>query len=216
VSALERIATAGVVPVIRIERPEDAPALAATLVGAGLDCLEITFRTEAAAEAIAAIRSTDLDVLVGAGTVTSIDQLDAASEAGASFIVSPGFQPAVVRACLDRGLPILPGVFTPSEVIQALEVGLTALKLFPAASAGGPAYLRSLAGPFPTIGFMPTGGIEAADLHAYLAVPSVFAVGGSWMVRPELLAARDWASVGRLAGEAAAIVRTVRSARSSR
>jgi 2-dehydro-3-deoxyphosphogluconate aldolase / (4S)-4-hydroxy-2-oxoglutarate aldolase len=210
VAAYERIAASGVVPVIRVERAEDAPALARALAGAGLSCLEITFRTDAAADAIAAIRSTDPDVLVGAGTVLSTDQVDRAIDAGAAFVVSPGFQPAVVRACLDRGLPIFPGVLTPSEVIQALDAGLTALKLFPAASAGGPAYLRALAGPFPTARFMPTGGIDAAALEAYLRVPSVFAVGGSWMVHPDLLAARAWEGVRRLAEEAAATVRVVR------
>ncbi|HEY2888276.1 MAG TPA: bifunctional 4-hydroxy-2-oxoglutarate aldolase/2-dehydro-3-deoxy-phosphogluconate aldolase [Candidatus Limnocylindrales bacterium] len=208
---LDRIASCGVVPVIRIERPDDAPDLARALAGAGLTCLEITFRTGAAAEAIAAVRATQPDVLVGAGTVLSMAQLDQASEAGASFIVSPGFQPDVVQACIERGTPVLPGVLTPSEILAALDLGLTQLKLFPAASAGGPAYLRTLAGPFPDVRFMPTGGIGADDLEAYLRVPAVFAVGGSWMVQPGLLAAREWDEVARLAAEAVAVVRAVRS-----
>ena len=209
-AALDRIAACGVVPVIRVERRDDAPALAQALAGAGLTCLEITFRTDAAADAIAAIRATDLDVLVGAGTVLSLAQLDRAIGAGAGFIVSPGFQPDVVRASLERGIPIVPGVFSPSDILAAVDLGLSELKLFPAAAAGGPAYLRALAGPFPDVRFMPTGGIEAADLETYLQVPSVFAVAGSWMVRPELLEARDWDAVAGLAGEAASIVRSVR------
>lgn len=209
-SAFERIAACGVVPVARIDRAADAPTLAGILAGAGLTCIEVTFRTEAAADAIAAIRAADPDMLVGAGTVVSMDQLDRAIEAGAAFVVSPGFQPDVVRACSERGLPVFPGVFTPSEILQALDAGLSALKLFPASSAGGPAYLRVLAGPFPTVRFMPTGGIAPGDLGAYLSVPSVFAVGGSWMVHPDLLMARAWATVRELAEEASATVRAAR------
>lgn len=209
-SALERIAASGIVPVVRIERTEDAPALARALSDAGLPCIEITFRSEVAAAAIRAIRVEVPGILVGAGTIVSTAQLDTAMAAGAMFVVSPGLQVEVVRACQDRGIPVLPGVFTPTEVIGAMDLGLSAVKLFPASSAGGPAYLRALAGPFPTMRFVPTGGIEAADLEEYLGVPSVLAVGGSWMVRPAHLAARDWAEVGRLAREARAAVETVR------
>lgn len=209
-SALERIAASGIVPVVRIERAEDAPALARALSDAGLPCIEITFRSEVAAAAIRAIRVEVPGILVGAGTIVSTAQLDTAMAAGAMFVVSPGLQVEVVRACQDRGIPVLPGVFTPTEVIGAMDLGLSAVKLFPASSAGGPAYLRALAGPFPTMRFVPTGGIEAADLEEYLGVPSVLAVGGSWMVRPAHLAARDWAEVGRLAREARAAVETVR------
>ncbi len=209
-SALERIAASGIVPVVRIERAEDAPALARALSDAGLPCIEITFRSDVAAASIRAIRMEVPGILVGAGTVVSTAQVDTAMAAGAMFVVSPGLQVEVVRACQDRGIPVLPGVFTPTEVIGAMDLGLSAVKLFPASSAGGPAYLRALAGPFPTMRFVPTGGIEAADLEEYLGVPSVLAVGGSWMVRPAHLAARDWAEVGRLAREARAAVETVR------
>ena len=161
-------------------------------------------------KSIRAIRTEVPDVLVGAGTVISRAQLDEALAAGAEFIVSPGLQVDVVRACQGGGTPVLPGVFTPTEVIQAMDLGLSVVKLFPASSAGGPAYLRTLGGPFPELRFVPTGGIEAADLAAYLGVPSVLAVGGSWMVRPGLLLERDWAAVGRLAHEASEVVRTVR------
>jgi 2-dehydro-3-deoxyphosphogluconate aldolase/(4S)-4-hydroxy-2-oxoglutarate aldolase len=209
-SVPERIAASGIVPVVRIERAEDGPELARTLSGAGIGCIEITFRSDAAADAIRAIRAAVPEVLVGAGTVVSLAQLEIALAAGAMFVVSPGLQGDVVRACQERGSPILPGVFTPTDVIQAMDLGLSAVKLFPASTAGGPAYLRALAGPFPAMQFVPTGGIEAADLPAYLEVPSVLAVGGSWMVRPALLDGRDWAEVGRLANEASSVVRAVR------
>lgn len=209
-SVLDQIAASGIVPVVRIERAEDAPTLARMLVGAGIGCIEITFRSDAAVDAIRTIRAEVPEILVGAGTVVSLDQLERALAAGASFVVSPGLQPVVVRACIAADVAVLPGVYTPTELIQAIDLGLSAVKLFPAASAGGPAYLRALAGPFPAMHFVPTGGIEATDLEAYLGVPSVLAVGGSWMVRPALLAGRDWAEVGRLAKEASSVVRTVR------
>jgi 2-dehydro-3-deoxyphosphogluconate aldolase/(4S)-4-hydroxy-2-oxoglutarate aldolase len=210
-AALERIAASGIVPVVRIERADDAAELARTLVGAGLACIEITFRSAAAVEAIRAISADVPDALVGAGTVVSVEQLDRALAAGASFVVSPGLQPDVVRACLAHDVAVLPGVYTPTEVIQAMDLGLSAVKLFPASSAGGPAYLRALAGPFPEMRFVPTGGIDLAELEAYLRVPSVLAVGGSWMVRPELIAAHDWPAIGRLAREAVAVVSAVRA-----
>ncbi len=209
-TALERITASGVVPVVRIERADDAAQLARTLAGAGLPCIEITFRSAAAVDAIRAIAGEVPEVLVGAGTVVSLDQLERALAAGARFIVSPGLQPDVIRACLVRDIPILAGVYTPTEILLAMDLGLSAVKLFPASSAGGPAYLRALAGPFPAMRFVPTGGIDLADLEGYLRLPSVLAVGGSWMVRSETLAARDWPAVGRLAGEAAALVQAVR------
>lgn len=148
--ALERIAASGLVPVVRIERAADAPALARTLAAAGLPCIEITFRTDAAADAIRAIRAEAPDVLVGAGTVVSVDQLERALDAGASFIASPGLQADVVQICQARSAPVLPGVYTPTEIMRAMDLGLSVMKLFPASSAGGPAYLQALAGPFPT------------------------------------------------------------------
>jgi 2-dehydro-3-deoxyphosphogluconate aldolase/(4S)-4-hydroxy-2-oxoglutarate aldolase len=190
---------------------EDAPALARTLSEAGLPCIEITFRSAAAADAIRAIKAEVPEMLVGAGTVVSLAQLDAALAAGAMFVVSPGLQVEVVRASYANGTAVIPGVVTPTEVIGAMDLGLSLVKLFPASSAGGPAYLRALAGPFPAMRFVPTGGIEATDLEAYLQVRSVLAVGGSWMVRPALLLERDWAAVGRLAHEASDVVRTVRA-----
>jgi 2-dehydro-3-deoxyphosphogluconate aldolase/(4S)-4-hydroxy-2-oxoglutarate aldolase len=210
-TVLEQIAASGVVPVVRIERAPDAAELARTLAGADLACIEITFRTDAAVDAIRAIRAGVPEVLVGAGTITTLDQVDRALEAGAAFIVSPGLQADVVRSCLAQSVPVLAGVYTPTEILTAVDLGLSVVKLFPASSAGGPAYLRTLAGPFPAVSFVPTGGIDQDDLEAYLRIPSVLAVGGSWMVRPELLATRDWATVARLAAEATALVRSVRT-----
>lgn len=211
-SVIDRIAATGLVPVVRIERAEDAPELARALAAAGLPCIEITFRTDVAAASIRAIREQVPDALVGAGTVVSVEQLERALDAGAAFIVSPGLPEAVVRECLERSVPVLPGVYTPTEIIRAMDLGLSVLKLFPASSAGGPAYLKALAGPFPSMRFVPTGGIDAGDLESYLRIPSVIAVGGSWMVPGNLLNARDWAAVGRLAAEATDTVRTVRAA----
>ncbi len=210
-TVLEQIAASGLVPVVRIERAADAPELARTLAGADLACIEITFRTDAAVDAIRAIRAEVPEVLVGAGTVVTLDQLDRALEAEAQFIVSPGLQAAIVHGCQARHVPILPGVYTPTEILAAVDHGVSVVKLFPASAAGGPAYLRALAGPFPSVSFVPTGGIDQDNLEAYLRSPSVLAVGGSWMVRPELLAARDWGTVGRLAAEATAVVRSVRT-----
>ena len=210
VGVVGQIAASGLVSVVRIEHPEDAPDLARTLIDAGLPCIEITFRSDAAEDAIGAIREAVPDAVVGAGTIVSLAQLERALAAGATFIVSPGLHEGVIGACMELDIPVLPGVLTPTELMRAVDLGLSAVKLFPAASFGGPAYLRALAGPFPTIRFVPTGGIDQDALEGYLRVPSVLAVGGSWMVRPDLLAARDWASVGRLASAATAIVRAVR------
>jgi 2-dehydro-3-deoxyphosphogluconate aldolase/(4S)-4-hydroxy-2-oxoglutarate aldolase len=156
------------------------------------------------------MRAAQPDLLVGAGTVLSAEQATRAIDAGAQFIVMPGFQSGVVSTSQARDVPVFPGVMTPTEVMLALDAGLTELKFFPAESAGGLAHLRALAGPFPGVLFIPTGGISLSSLAAYLALPNVLAAGGSWMVRPELLAAGDWAAVGALAAEAAAVVRAVR------
>lgn len=206
----EQIRACGVVPVVALGRAQDGPRLGAALGEAGLPCAEITLRTAAGIEAIALMRTALPDLLVGAGTVLSVDQAVRAIETGAQFIVSPGLSDAVVAVCIARDIPVFPGVVTPTEVMRALDAGVTELKFFPAGSAGGLAHLKALAGPFPSVRFIPTGGIGLADIPAYLALPSVLAVGGSWMVRPELLAAGDWAAVTRLAAEAVAAVAAAR------
>jgi 2-dehydro-3-deoxyphosphogluconate aldolase/(4S)-4-hydroxy-2-oxoglutarate aldolase len=206
----DRIRACGIVPVVAIARAQDGPTLGAALRDAGLPCAEITLRTAAGIEAIERMRAQLPDLLVGAGTVLSVGQADRAIDAGAQFIVMPGFGDVVVARCIARGVPVFPGVVTPTEVMRAIDAGVTDVKFFPAGTSGGLAHLRALGGPFPSVRFMPTGGIGLADLGAYLALPNVLAVGGSWMVRPELLQAGDWAAVGALAADAAAAVRAVR------
>ena len=190
-----------VIPVVVIEEIEMALPLAEALDKGGLPVAEVTFRTEAAAEAIRRI-ATETAVLVGAGTVVRPEQVDQAVEAGAQFIVTPGFSPRVVERCKEQNVLVIPGVATATEVIAALDHGLDLLKLFPAESAGGITLLRAFQGPFPGVRWIPTGGVSAANAASYLALPSVAAVGGSWMVAPQLIAARDFTAVTRLTREA--------------
>jgi 2-dehydro-3-deoxyphosphogluconate aldolase / (4S)-4-hydroxy-2-oxoglutarate aldolase len=202
---------AGVVPVITLARPEQGVPVAEALLAGGLTCAEITFRSDAAAAAIEMIRSRVPALLVGAGTILTTAQADAAIAAGASFLVAPGFNPAIVDHVLARGIPMLPGVCTPSEIEQALARGLHLVKFFPAAAMGGVAYLRALAGPYPMVRYVPTGGITAGDVAGYLALPSVVAVGGTWLAASDLVAAGAWETIRGLASEAAAIVGRARS-----
>jgi 2-dehydro-3-deoxyphosphogluconate aldolase/(4S)-4-hydroxy-2-oxoglutarate aldolase len=203
---------AGVVPVITLARPEQGVPVAEALLAGGLTCAEITFRSDAAAAAIEMIRSRVPALLVGAGTILTTAQADAAIAAGASFLVAPGFNPAIVDHVLGRGIPMLPGVCTPSEIEQALARGLHLVKFFPAAAMGGVAYLRALAGPYPMVRYVPTGGITAGDVAGYLALPSVVAVGGTWLAAGDLVATGAWETIRGLASEAAAIVGRARSA----
>jgi 2-dehydro-3-deoxyphosphogluconate aldolase/(4S)-4-hydroxy-2-oxoglutarate aldolase len=190
------IADSRVLPVVVLDDASLAEPLAAALARGGLRTAEITFRTAAAAESIR-IMAADPEMLVGAGTVLTPAQVDQAVEAGARFIVSPGFGPAVVRHCQQLGVPVFPGVATATEIQMALDVGVTIVKFFPAEQLGGVAMVKALAGPFPNLRFIPTGGITAANEAAYMAEPAVLAVGGTWMVAPTLLAAGDWAEVTR-------------------
>ena len=196
------IAALRVIPVVEIPRVEDAVPLARALVDAGLPCAEITFRTASAAQAIEAIATSVPDIRVGAGTVVTVAQAEAALAAGASFIVAPGFDPAVVDFAVEHGVPIVPGVCTPTEVGMALGRGLSVLKLFPAEAAGGVAYLKALAAPFGGVRFVPTGGIGPDNLAAYLAVKQVIACGGSWMVKKALIAAGEFDTIRTLATQA--------------
>ena len=191
-----------IVPVVVLEELETAVPVASALAEGGLPVAEVTLRTAVAAEAIALIAA-ETDVLVGAGTVVRPDQVDEAVAAGARFIVTPGLSGRVVERCRELDVLVIPGVATATEVIAALDLGLDLLKLFPAEAAGGVPLLRALRGPFPDVRFVPTGGVSAANAASYLALPSVAAVGGSWMFAPELVAARDFAAVTRLAREAA-------------
>jgi 2-dehydro-3-deoxyphosphogluconate aldolase/(4S)-4-hydroxy-2-oxoglutarate aldolase len=198
---LDEVCARRIVPVVVVREPADALPLARALVDGGLPVAEITFRTEAAAGAIRRIAA-ETDVLVGAGTVVEPGQVDQAVDAGARFVVTPGFSARVAARCRDLGVALIPGVSTATEVMAALEHGLTVLKFFPAEPSGGVAMLRALHGPFPNVRFVPTGGIAAGNAGSYLALPYVAAVGGSWLVAPELVAAGDFAEVARLTAAA--------------
>jgi 2-dehydro-3-deoxyphosphogluconate aldolase/(4S)-4-hydroxy-2-oxoglutarate aldolase len=203
-----------VVPVVEIGQARHAVPLAFALAEGGLTCLEITFRTAAAAEAITAVAAEAPDVLVGAGTVRTVEQVDMAVAAGARFLVAPGLSPVVVARAHAHGVPMLPGVCTPTEVEQAAGLGLRLVKFFPAEAAGGVACLKALSGPFRDMRFVPTGGIGPGNLADYLELPLVAACGGSWMTPPQAVASGDFAAVTRLAAEAAQIAGIPRQDRS--
>ena len=206
------LGSAGIVPVIVIDREEQAVPLARALVKGGLSVLEVTFRTEAAAAAIAAIRRDVPEAVVGAGTLLTVDQLRAAKRAGAAFGVAPGFDPAIVDEAKSQLLPFCPGIATASELSQALTAGCQTVKFFPAEAAGGVKMIKNLLGAFRFTGvrFMPTGGVNAANVADYLSVPEIVCCGGTWIVPKDALAAGDWPTIERLASEAAAIVRRIR------
>ncbi|EIY4752261.1 bifunctional 4-hydroxy-2-oxoglutarate aldolase/2-dehydro-3-deoxy-phosphogluconate aldolase [Vibrio cholerae] len=195
-----------VIPVIAIDNAEDIIQLGKVLVENGLPAAEITFRSEAAVEAIRLLRQAQPDMLIGAGTVLNREQAIAAKEAGATFIVSPGFNPNTVKACQEIGIDIVPGVNNPSTVEAALEMGLTTLKFFPAEASGGINMVKSLLAPYTNIELMPTGGISPANIQDYLAIPRVLACGGTWMVDKKLIEAGNWEELARLTREAVALV----------
>ncbi len=199
---LKKIEAIGIVPVVKIDRAEDAVPLARALVNGGLPCAEVTFRTDAAADAIAAMTKAFPDMLVGAGTVLTPEQADAAVQAGAKFIVSPGLNPVVVKHCIDHGYPITPGVCTPGEVETALSFGLEVVKFFPAEAAGGLAMIKAMAAPYGKLKFMPTGGVNAKNLNTYLAFNKILACGGSWMVASDLINDGKFDEIERLTREA--------------
>ena len=193
--ALELIAAGRILPVVVLEDASGAEPLATALLEGGLRAIEVTFRTDAAAAAIAGITKYTEEMLVGAGTVLTAEQADRAVEAGARFVVTPGFGPAVVRRCQELGVPVFPGVATATEIQMALDAGLSTVKFFPAEQLGGVAMVKALAAPFRSVRFIPTGGVNPGNIASYLAVPSVVAVGGTWMVAPDRLAAKDWTGV---------------------
>lgn len=203
----ERIRELRLVPVIKIEDAEDAPLLAQALTRGGLPCAEVTFRTAAAADAIRRMKESCPDMLVGAGTVLRPEQVDAALEAGAEFIVSPGLNPRTVKYCQEKGVPIFPGVATASEIEQALELGLSTVKFFPAEANGGLAAIKALSAPYTEIEFMPTGGVNPGNVKDYLAFSRIIACGGTWMVPGNLMAEKRFDEIERLTREAAELVR---------
>ncbi|MGR7923103.1 bifunctional 4-hydroxy-2-oxoglutarate aldolase/2-dehydro-3-deoxy-phosphogluconate aldolase [Zobellella denitrificans] len=198
-----KLAQLKIIPVIAIDKAEDIIPLGKVLTENGMPCAEITFRTPAAAEAIHLLRQAQTDMLIGAGTVLSPEQADLAVAAGADFVVSPGFNPRVVRHCLDQGIAIIPGVNNPSLAEQAMDMGLSLLKFFPAGPSGGVAMLKAMAAVYP-VRFMPTGGVSAANIGDYLALGNVVACGGTWMVPADLIASGDWEGIGALVREAMA------------
>ena len=192
----------GVVPVVVLNDAKDALPLAKALVEGGLACAEVTFRTEAAEESIRLMSEAYPEMLVGAGTVLTIDQVDRAVKAGAKFIVSPGFDPEIVDYCLENNIPVFPGCVTPSEVAQAVKRGLKVVKFFPAEQAGGLAMIKAMSAPYVNMKFMPTGGINADNLTSYLDFKKIIACGGSWMVKKDLVAAGKFDEITKLTRQA--------------
>ncbi|MDF2473461.1 MAG: hypothetical protein K0R21_1243 [Anaerocolumna sp.] len=200
--ALQNISKMGIVPVIKLDRAEDAAPLAKALCEGGLPCAEVTFRTDAAEESIKIMRKNHPDMLIGAGTVLTTEQVDKAMAAGATFIVSPGLNPKIVKYCVDKGYPITPGCTNPSDIEAAIELGLEVVKFFPAEAAGGLNMIKSLAAPYVNMKFMPTGGINAKNLLSYLDFSKIIACGGSWMVNEDLIKAGEFDKIRDLTKEA--------------
>ncbi len=199
---LKQIGEIGIVPVIKLDDAKDALPLAAALYKGGLPCAEITFRTAAARAAIKAITEAIPDMLVGAGTVLTKEQVDEAIEAGAKFIVSPGLNPKIVSYCIEKNIPITPGCSNPSDIEQALEFGLEVVKFFPAEAAGGIKMIKAMSAPYNSVKFMPTGGINAQNLNDYLAFDRVIACGGSWMVSDSLIKEGRFDEIAALTAQA--------------
>lgn len=207
---VSELARRGIVPVVEVETADQVMPLLEALLQGGLDVIEVTLRTEAGLKALELARTRFPDVLVGAGTVRTAAAARSVIDAGAAFVVSPGFDSDIVAVCATAGVDALPGVCTPTEVGAALRAGLDVVKFFPAEAIGGTAFLKALLGPFGEVSFVPTGGVNAANLAEYLRIPQVLACGGSWMVKPSLLAEGRFDEVERLTRRAVAIVREVR------
>jgi 2-dehydro-3-deoxyphosphogluconate aldolase/(4S)-4-hydroxy-2-oxoglutarate aldolase len=199
---LEKLSKMGIVPVIALNNSKDAAPLAKALCDGGLPCAEVTFRTDAAAESIRIMTSQFPDMLVGAGTVLTTEQVDAAIEAGAKFIVSPGLNPKIVKYCVDKDILIVPGCTNPSDIEQAIECGLETVKFFPAEASGGLEMIKAMSAPYTKMKFMPTGGINAKNLNTYLDFSKVIACGGSWMVSQELITNGEFDRITELTKDA--------------
>ena len=206
----ERFEDFGVVPVVVLDDVKDALPLAKALTEGGLPCAEVTFRTEAAEESIKVMAEAYPDMVVGAGTVLTIEQVDAAVKAGAKFIVSPGFDPEIVDYCLKKEIPIFPGCVTPSEVAQAVKRGLKVVKFFPAEPAGGVAMIKAMAAPYNQLRFMPTGGIGTQNLKDYLEFNKIICCGGSWMVKADLIKNGEFEKICKLTKEAKELAKSIR------
>ena len=195
---VDELSNIGIVPVIKLDKVENAEKLAKALRDGGINCAEVTFRAKGADEVIRRMVKAYPDMLVGAGTVLTCEQADAAYKAGAKFCVAPGLNPKVVKHCLDKGEAFAPGVSSASEIEQALELGLDFVKFFPAEQAGGLGYIKAISAPYSTMRFMPTGGVTEENLNTYLAYNKIVCCGGSWIVPANLLAAEDWAGITKL------------------
>lgn len=206
----EKFQKFGVVPVVVLEDTKDAAPLAKALVEGGLPCAEVTFRTEAAEASIRLMAEQYPEMLIGAGTVLTKEQVNAAVKAGAKFIVSPGFDPEIVDYCLEKEIPVLPGCISPSEVAQAVKRGLNIVKFFPAEAAGGLAMIKAMAAPYTSLKFMPTGGINAKNLEEYLSCDKILCCGGSWMVKGDLVKAGEFDKIREMTKEARQLVDAIR------
>ena len=200
----------GIVPVVVLNDAKDAEPLAKALCEGGLKCAEVTFRTAAAEESIKIMAEKFPEMLVGAGTVLTTEQVDRAVAAGAKFIVSPGLNPKVVKYCVEKGIPVCPGTCTPSEMEQAMDLGLDVVKFFPAEPSGGVKFIKAVAAPYTMLKFMPTGGVNATNVRDYLAYDKILCCGGSWMVKGSLIEAGEFDKIVEMTKEAAAIVKEVR------
>ena len=205
-NAMERLRNAGIVPVVVLERAEDALPVARAMLAGGVDVMEITFRTAAAAEAIRNVAAECPEMLVGAGTVLTVEQCEKAVALGAKFIVSPGFDAEIVDWCVERGVAVAPGCVTPTEIMAALKRGLSVVKFFPAGIYGGLKAMKALAAPFGQVKFIPTGGVSADNLAEYAAAPFVHAVGGSWLCPKADVAAGNFARIAELCAQSRRIV----------
>ena len=207
---MEVIREKRIVPVVKLEQVSDALPLAKALIDGGLPVAEITFRTDAAEKSIRAIRTEYPDMLCGAGTIINRDQAGRAIEAGASFLVSPGFSREVAEYAAERRIPFLPGCCTPSELMEAISCGINVVKFFPAKQYGGLSTLKALSAPFPGLRFMPTGGVSAENLQEFLKQDMIFACGGSWMVAPELIREGRFDRITELTREAVLLAKKTR------
>lgn len=207
----ERFYDYAVVPVVVLNDADDAVPLADALIKGGLPCAEVTFRTDAAEESIRRICESFPDMLVGAGTVLTTEQVERAHKAGAKFIVSPGFDPEIIDYCISIGLPVLPGCITPSEIAQAVKRGLKVVKFFPAEQSGGVAMIKAMAAPYSMIKFMPTGGISTKNLADYLSCDKILCCGGSWMVKEDLIKSGSFDKITDMTKEATALAKSIRS-----
>ena len=208
---LEEISNIGVVPVVAIDHKDDAAPLADALTKGGLPCAEVTFRTEAAEESIRLMHEAYPDMVLAAGTVLTTEQVDRAVAAGASVIVSPGFDPEVVDYCISKNIPVMPGIVTPSELAQAVKRGLTRVKFFPATAAGGIKMIKAMCAAYTTVRIMPTGGINTSNLEEFLSCDKIFCCGGSWMVKGDMIKAGEFDKIQKMTEEAVALVKEIRS-----